>query len=658
MLLLFSTLLSLTTTYPSSNQNISKLATVYQNKLLPIAKKTISKSSPELTSLSIPMMGNKITLNGLTLPGMWIQQQDKSGNISTYINDGAIRQLWGIDLLNTNNFKFQPVQWFSSRSNPIILTAQIWRGYRYVDITKLAQAAKWQIETQDNNSKNLVINTPISQIINIRQGKVNTGDRLVLDLNLPTPWQIRQELPVKKVIDPDEIIPNISPNTPKKPADRQWTITLDGIIDPRIIQRYNPQPEPTAKLTIPTPTSTAETSKPPQVELPKIISKIEVVNNKTVIRLQVPFGQSLQINTLNKPYRLVIDLREDALVPKSIAWAQGLQWQQQFVNIDKDRFPVVSLLINPRTVGLTIKPIISNNESVTGTAPLLQTAQKNLAVAAINGGYFNRNNKLPLGAIRRDQQWISGPILNRGAIAWNNTGQFYFGRLTLIETLTTDNNQTLPVILLNTGYIQRGIARYTTAWGKTYTPLSDNEIIFIVENNQITNRITAGKAGTTPIPIPKNGYLLTYRNSTNTETAALKIGTKVNLTSNTTPPEFNKYEHIIGAGPLLVENKQIVLNGEAEKFSPAFMKGQAVRSSICTLSNDNLLIVAVNTRAGGGGPTLAEQAKIMQTMGCVNALNLDGGSSTSLYLGGQLLDRTPNTAASVHNSIGIFLEEK
>ena len=88
------------------------------------------------------------------------------------------------------------------------------------------------------------------------------------------------------------------------------------------------------------------------------------------------------------------------------------------------------------------------------------------------------------------------------------------------------------------------------------------------------------------------------------------------------------------------------------------MKGQAVRSSICTTPTGNLMIAAVHNRAGGGGPTLAEQAQLMQTMGCINALNLDGGSSTSLYLGGQLLDRSPNTAARVHNGIGIFLSPK
>ncbi len=94
-----------------------------------------------------------------------------------------------------------------------------------------------------------------------------------------------------------------------------------------------------------------------------------------------------------------------------------------------------------------MKPIWTNSDTLAGTAPLIQTAQRYLAVAAINGGYFNRNNRLPLGAIRRDNQWLSGPILNRGAIAWNDSGQFYLGRLTLEETLITPNNLHLPILV-------------------------------------------------------------------------------------------------------------------------------------------------------------------------------------------------------------------
>jgi len=48
-------------------------------------------------------------------------------------------------------------------------------------------------------------------------------------------------------------------------------------------------------------------------------------------------------------------------------------------------------------------------------------------------------------------------------------------------------------------------------------------------------------------------------------------------------------------------------------------------------------------------------AQILQQLGAINALNLDGGSSTTLYLGGQIIDRPPNSAARIHNGIGIFL---
>nr|WP_258560574.1 phosphodiester glycosidase family protein [Cylindrospermopsis raciborskii] len=207
-------------------------------------------------------------------------------------------------------------------------------------------------------------------------------------------------------------------------------------------------------------------------------------------------------------------------------------------------------------------------------------------------------------------------------------------------------------MFLNSGYVQNGIARYTFAWGPNYVPLTNNETIITVQNGKITKQSPPGGA----ISIPGDGYLLILRGTAVSKTSLLSVGTKVNLESSTTPGEFNTYPHIIGAGPLLIQNQRIVVDAKAEKFSQAFIKERAVRSAICTTNNDNLILAAVNNRVGGWGPTLEEHAQLMQKIGCTNALNLDGGSSTSLYLGGQLLDRFPNTAARVHNGIGVFLK--
>jgi exopolysaccharide biosynthesis protein len=97
------------------------------------------------------------------------------------------------------------------------------------------------------------------------------------------------------------------------------------------------------------------------------------------------------------------------------------------------------------------------------------------------------------------------------------------------------------------------------------------------------------------------------------------------------------------------------LDAKAEQFSDAFSQQMAIRSCVGTTAGGTLIIAAIHGRVGGRGPTLAETAQLMQQMGAIDALNFDGGSSTGLYLGGQLLDRSPYTAARVHNALGLFL---
>ncbi|MBE8986144.1 phosphodiester glycosidase family protein [Nostoc sp. LEGE 12450] len=646
------TLLCLTTNGASNAQELPK-----NSKLL-------------ISQLSAPPLkgrvssGNQISLNGRTLPGTWLQQSGKAGQVTTHISDGSFRQLIGVNFLNSSSSAKQPIQWFSTATTPLVLATRLVGAYRYVDITNFAQTSGWQIQANGNI---LVIATPKAQITNIVQSQEPPEasaplqqTRILVNLDRPTPWQVAQGSAIAKPQTPSSD-PDTPTPKPTTPPNREWTITLDGIADPVLIERYTPQPPAAAPTLLPnllkqllpvTPTQPI----PPAPE--PLIRQVQVVKNQTIISLSVPFGLSPQVKTVANPNRLIIDIRPDPLEERDITWAPGLRWRQHYVNLGTERFPAVWLEVNPRKFGLTLKPMWASPDGLGGTAPLIQTAQRYLAVAGINGGYFNRNNRLPLGAIRRDSQWLSGPILNRGAIAWNDSGQFYFGRLTLEETLITANNQRLPILFLNSGYVQSGIARYTPVWGATYTPLTDNEIILVVQKDQITQQLPGGKVGGTAVPIPQDGYLLTLRANAASTTSQLPIGSAVSISSSTTPTDFSRYPHIIGAGPLLIQNRQVVLDAKAEKFSNAFIAEKAIRSGICTTATGTLMIAAIHNRAGGYGPTLAEHAQLMQQMGCVDALNLDGGSSTSLYLGGQLLDRSPSTAARVHNGIGIFLKPR
>ncbi len=563
--------------------------------------------------------GNQLTLNGRTLNVSWRQWQ-LGTSIRTGISDGGLKQTLGIALLSTKDTTRQPVQWFSyPQTTPLVLPSQLSASYRFLDVTDLAKVAGWQLKV---NGETLQIVSVPARVVNIQQSPQPWGSRIVIDLDRPTPWQFNDQR-------------------------TEGAISIDAAIDPSLIQRFNAPPVQQRQ--------DAEDATPVAVGAQGQLAIIRVENakNQTTLRVVVPEGKRLQVFSVPNPNRLIIDVRPDALVEKEILWAPGIRWHQQYVNLGNARFPIVWLEVDPRTAGISLKPIWSNPTTQVGTAPILQTAQLWQAAAAINAGFFNRTNQLPLGAIRRDGRWFSGPILNRGAIAWTDSGQFKFGRFSLQEVLLTATGERLPVLFLNSGYVQPGIARYTPEWGSAYTPLSDNEVLVVVQNSLVTGQVSGGIAGKITVPIPTDGYLLTLRNNPTTA-ASLAIGTQVRLEQGTVPSDFASYPNILGAGPLLLQNQQIVLDANSEQFSKAFIQQFAIRSCIGATNSGTLMIAAIHNRVGGAGPNLTEAAQLMQLLGAVDALNFDGGSSTGLYLGGQLLDRSPTTVARVHNGLGIF----
>ncbi len=88
----------------------------------------------------------------------------------------------------------------------------------------------------------------------------------------------------------------------------------------------------------------------------------------------------------------------------------------------------------------------------------------------------------------------------------------------------------------------------------------------------------------------------------NAAASSLAVGTLVREASATVPADFGRYPHIIGAGPVLVQNRQIVLNAKSEGFSDAFIREKAARSGIGVTDSGTLLIAAVHNRIGGAGP--------------------------------------------------------
>ncbi len=602
-------------------------------------------------SLAVKLLkqGDQINFQGRTIEVPWSQWQGEDNQTRIGISDTAAEQILGIELLSSNNPGLQPVAWFSEpTAAPLTLNTQHSGAYRYLDITTLAARAGWQLEIKGNT---LIINGQQRKIEDISIDSSPWAEEVTVYLDGITSWQISQ-------------------------GKKEGIVTLDAMADASLLESFT-QTHDSTRLTASgegeegdTEEGEGEEINTPLavrvVERPLFVLESAREGKQTRIKFPLSEGIGLAVGTLPNN-RLIIQRKAKTLRTRDIVWQPGINWHQQYITIDIEKntsetlqeveeitFPVFWLEIDRNSPNLAMKPIVSQS-GAEGIAPLITTARNHEAAIAINGGFFNRNNKLPLGAVRQEGVWQSGPILNRGAIAWNQSGEIKFDRLRLEETITTATGETFPIQHLNSGYIKAGISRYTPAWGASYTTTIDNEIIVEVRNNLIVDKFTAETADSQSFAIPAEGYLLVLR-SYQSAADKLELGTILDLETRTIPADFIRYPNIIGAGPLLIQNSNIVLNAEAEKFTKAFQQQAAVRSAIAITDRNTLIIAAVHHRPGGRGPTLKELALVMEKMGATDALNLDGGSSTSLYLGGQLINRSPFTAARVHNGIGWFLK--
>lgn len=92
------------------------------------------------------------------------------------------------------------------------------------------------------------------------------------------------------------------------------------------------------------------------------------------------------------------------------------------------------------------------------------------------------------------------------------------------------------------------------------------------------------------------------------------------------------YVSVLAAGPRLIKDGKIDLRPTDQGFSDPHVLGSARRMAIGITKSDKLIFVAINSDV-----TLQETAKIMQKLGCINAMNNDGGSSMGMYFKGDYI---------------------
>ena len=99
-----------------------------------------------------------------------------------------------------------------------------------------------------------------------------------------------------------------------------------------------------------------------------------------------------------------------------------------------------------------------------------------------------------------------------------------------------------------------------------------------------------------------------------------------------------KMQTAVGGGPVLVQNGKVkISNNEELKFDGKAINDKHPRTLIGYTKENKLIIMVIQGRAAGiaEGASLLQEAKLMVDLGCVEALNLDGGGSSCMLINGK-----------------------
>ena len=275
---------------------------------------------------------------------------------------------------------------------------------------------------------------------------------------------------------------------------------------------------------------------------------------------------------------------------------------------------------------LQVTPAIAS-KTLSSKTKITEIAQREHAIAAINGGYFKPQTGVPLGTLMIDKKIYTGPIYDRAALGIFDKS-YDMARVQLNANLNTNagvikiDNINQPRMLSTNAIV------YTSDWGKVSPPCPQYGKAIAVSDG----KLVAQSYG--QLEIPTDGFVIVAPEKL-INSIIMADNFELDIKMN---PNWEGVNHIISGGPYLVKNGEVYVDMTAQKLSA--IGGRNPRTAIGYTRDNHLIMLTADGREGASvGLTLMELAGLMKEFGCVNAMNLDGGGSTVMYVGGSVVNK-------------------
>lgn len=340
--------------------------------------------------------------------------------------------------------------------------------------------------------------------------------------------------------------------------------------------------------------------------------------------------------------------------PKSEFIAPGIEHLQITRGYKSDKEITGPWFINMLRIDLRkarLRMVHAMDEAV-GLETVSSLATRYGALAAINSGYFRTT-----GTYRGDSvgtQVLNGQILSEsnngrvavGLVEGSRAQQIVFGHVVFTGELIAGAKAKHVINGLNRPRADDELIIFTPEFHRT-TLTNPDGLEVIVRRGRVTEIRELQGSST----IPTDGFVISASGSAREwvrqnsgKRTSVRLSLKMSPLETDQKDEWQKATSIIGGGPQLIKDSRVEITNAAEKILPAFVSDLHPRTAIAKLKSGELLLVTVDGRQTASiGMSLTMLADLLIEFGATDAINLDGGGSTTMVIRNRLVNKPSDT---------------
>lgn len=332
----------------------------------------------------------------------------------------------------------------------------------------------------------------------------------------------------------------------------------------------------------------------------------------------------------------------------------GVKLTKQSITISnkKQAINILNLNLNDpyTTVNVGMPNPISKRSSVTALAKL-HTYEEHHIVGAINASFFSMDTGNPAYLLSSNNI-----ITNLGSVSGADNDYMYspaafgidkYGNALIdkfkLNISISHNNKNFQISDFNRSRNSNESILYTNSFRYSNTRTNPTGLEIVVRGlnkkldpgaafgEKITGKVTSIRpyGQTTSAAIPSDGFVISAQGTKVDQIRDLKVGDPISITVDI-EDKWKNAEFMLASGPLLVQGGKV--NMSINPTSPRATQREPRSAVAVDKTGKKVFLVTVDGRQAGysTGMTLKEFSSYLLSMGAYQAINLDGGGSTTM----------------------------